>query len=96
MARNILASIVSGVTVSSAWGPDIVIDQPFADSPPSPVAGAVGRWLKPKVTLQLTGGGEVSSAPYGEPGASNWPLVQAGLIIGAMALFGLLAAKIIK
>ena len=84
-SQNFLASIVSGVRVESAWGPTFTVAQPFASSPPSPLL----TFLKPKVTLLLNGGAEYAIAPYGEPGRSKWPLVQAGLIFGGLLLAGI-------
>lgn len=85
-SQNFLASIVSGVRVESAWGPTFTVAQPFAasGSGPSPLL----TFLKPKVTLLLNGGAEYAITPYGEPGPTKWPMVQAGLIFGGLLLAG--------
>lgn len=81
-----LAGSVRQIRIESAWLPPIVMDAPFADSPPSPAVSAIGRLFKPVVVTTLSGGYEHRSAPYGEPGASKWPLVQVGLALGMVVL----------
>lgn len=83
---NVLSNIVQEVRLESAWFPPVTIAQPFADSPPSPVASAAGNFLKPAITVTLAGGGTYKSAPYGDPGPNNWPLIQIGAGVALLML----------
>jgi hypothetical protein len=85
---SLLASSVQEIRLESAWTPPFVIAQPFAQTPPSPVASALGSFFKPVVVTTLAGGGTMRSAPYGEPGESNWPVVQITLAGGMILLAG--------
>lgn len=85
---NILSDLVRDLRIESRWTPALIIREPFADSPPSPVASAIGAFFRPKATVTLATGYQYASAPYGEPGASKWPLVQNAAIIGAALLVG--------
>jgi hypothetical protein len=79
----ILAELVKDLRIESAWTPALIIKEPFAPSPPSPIASAVGSFLRPRVTVTLATGQQFKSAPYGDPGASQWPLIQGALLISA-------------
>lgn len=90
-SQSLLASLVSGIRVETAWGPEFTV-APFASSTPSPIA----RALRPKFTVLLAGGGEYAIAPYGEPGPTKWPLIQAGLIFAGIVIAGMLISSRIR
>lgn len=92
---NILADSVHELRIESAWTPALIIREPFALSPPSPVASAVGSFFKPRVSV-VTSLGPLSSAPYGDPGESRWPEVQGALLIGGALGFIFIAHKLLK
>lgn len=88
---NFLANAVEELRIESAWLPPIVIARPFADSGPSPVASAVGSFLRPAITIRMVGGSEYRKAPYGEPGPSKWgyiPLALVAILAVMVALKG--------
>lgn len=74
----ILAGIIKGIRVESALTPAFTISDPFAESPPSPVASALGRLVRPQVTLILANGTEYPVAPYGAPTRPLWPFLFGG------------------
>lgn len=96
MANNLLASVVKGVRIETAFTPAFEASDPFAESPPSPVASLAGQLLRPKVTLLLAGGSTYPIAPYGDPGPSKWPIVQAVLIVVGLGLAGYLLSRSLK
>lgn len=75
-----LARAITRVEVHTAYGPPIVLDDPFAPGPPNPYLQA----LKPEVVLYV-GDTPVTAAPYGEPGPTKWPQVRTAAWIGAFA-----------
>jgi len=80
---NILADLIKEIRLETAFTPALVIREPFADSPPSPLASRAATILRPSVSVRLASGYEYRSAPYGSPGPSNWPTIKAGLLITA-------------
>lgn len=88
---DLLRQLVTGVTVETAYLPTIELQDPFKPGPPNPLL----QLLRPRVTLQVAGK-PVRYAPYGEPGATRWPMVQTGLILGAGALALLLLAAVTR
>ena len=85
---SLLASAVQEIRIESAWTPPLILNQPFADNRPSPVASALGSFFKPVVVTTLAGGATYRSAPYGEPGESNWQAVQVAAAGGMILLAG--------
>lgn len=88
---NLLANTVKSIRIETRWTPAIVIADPFGGSPSAgPGMGAqAGRLLKPKITVE-TSLGPVKTAPWGEPGPSQWPMIQIGaaaFLIGLAAFF---------
>lgn len=87
-----LSDWVQGIRVDSAYLPPIIIDNPLAPGAPNPVLSA----LKPKITITLAHGlNPVTVAPWGDPGATKWPALRAGLLIAGFgaALFIVSAFK---
>lgn len=86
---NLLASSVKSIRLETRWTPAIVIQDPFGRTPsPGPGMGAqTAKFLRPKITVE-TPLGPLKTAPWGEPGPSQWPLVQIG---AAVILIGLAA-----
>jgi hypothetical protein len=80
---SLLADSIKRITIRTAYGPDIVIDKPFAPSPPSPLL----KVLKPEILLD-TDFGPLQMAPFGRPGPTKWPFVVGTFI----ALAGFTAA----
>jgi len=92
--QSLLSGAVGSITVKTTLGPDLTIDQPFASGPPSPAATVAGNILKPAIVVADANGNTLfSSAPYGDPGETAWPLVAAGIGLMAVALVYLMAKK---
>lgn len=77
-----LAKMITRIDVETAYGPPIVLNDPFAPGPPNPYLKA----LKPRVTIQVAGQ-QIQMKPYGDPGVTKWPLVATGAaLVGAVGL----------
>jgi hypothetical protein len=72
------------VVLRTAHFPTVTLN-PTAGGEPSPVVAAVMGWLKPEASLR-TPFGSYTTAPYGKPGETSWPMV--GLIGGGLLLLG--------
>jgi hypothetical protein len=97
---SIAAAAAVEVTVQSAHGP-FLRWTPDPDSKAAPsgssaaggsswsigkwLAGLVGRFLKPSVTIH-TAFGTVHRAPYGEPDATTWPALAVVLALGTVTV----------
>ena len=81
---NVFENMVTKLTVETAYTPPLILDNPFAPGPPSPVLKA----LKPRITLELMNGtvDPVIIEPYGPPVPNHWGMVQ---IFMAAGVFGL-------
>jgi len=82
-----MAKMITRVDVDTAYGPSIIINDPFAPGPPNPYLQA----LKPKVTLHI-GDQKVDFQPYGAPGPTKWPVIAtgaavAGVLIGVFGVY---------
>ncbi len=84
---NLLDTMVAAAQVESAWGPSVYIADPFAPSAPG-TESALGKILRPKVTVYWRDGGTQVIAPYGEPGPTRWPFP----LLALAGLAGLLVA----
>lgn len=73
---------VQTVTVQTAWLPTITLNDPFQPGPPNPLLNL----LKPKITIQTVGGAPIVMTPYGDPGASKWPIAAAVGAVGVIAI----------
>lgn len=85
-------SIVQSVVFESALSPRLQIDKPLASKPGDKPKSNNGllKIFRPKFTVQLVNGQQVVIAPYGEPGASKWPYLQAGgIVFAGLAGYGL-------
>lgn len=84
-AVTALENAIQSITVETAYGPPIVIDNPLQPSPPSSLLQA----LKPKVTIQLKNQSPTVITPYGDPGPTKWPMVKLGAyIVGGFLVAG--------
>lgn len=86
-----LASLISQITIQSEYGPDIVIDQPFAATPSNPAVSFIMGILKPQITV-VSSLGTRTVAPWGTPDPTAWPTVQI-LLLGLLGLGVVLAIK---
>jgi len=83
---QIARTAIRRVEVATAYGPPIVLDDPFAPGPPNP---ALQR-LRPKISIYTRGQRTpIVIAPYGKPGPSRWPDIERGLKILGLGLAGL-------
>lgn len=83
------SNLIAAVRIDTAYGPPIVMDHPFATSQkPNPLLAA----LKPQITIYpaMPGVNPVVLAPYGKPGATAWPQVEAAAVIAGSVVLGLL------
>ncbi len=92
----LLDSLVSGILVETAWGPPIMVEEPFKPLAPGETSAAdvTGQLMKPKITVYLRTGDKYVSVPYGDPGATKWGFVQIGLAVASLGLLWLLMRKI--
>ncbi len=93
---NLLESLIKSVKVTSAWGPDIVIDRPFA--PAAPGGSSVVRALKPRIEIEVQGADPLVMQPYGKPPPTKWPWLVGGAgvtvaVLGTLAVFGALSLR---
>lgn len=92
-----MSKLIAQIRIDTEYGPPIVLDDPFganaAASGPSPL-----KWLKPRVTIvpAVQGINPIVSQPWGPPGPTKWPQVQAGLVIAGALGLGFLAYGIYK
>ena len=82
---------VDSIRIDTAYGPPIVMDHPFE---PGSQPSEIGLILKPKITISAAGN-EVTFTPYGEPGETKWPYVQAAAVFG-VAAFGILLVQFFR
>lgn len=75
-----LSKYIKSIKIESAFLPEIYLDDPFKPGPPNPIL----QLLKPQITIN-TSLGEQKIAPYGEPGASIWPVVKTALLIAGIS-----------
>lgn len=75
---------ITGVTLETAWSPPVVIRDPFAPGPPSPLLEA----LKPRLTFEIARGAAkpLVISPYGAPEPSRWPLVKVVAVVSVATL----------
>lgn len=91
---NVFLRAVHRVEIKTAYGPKIVLDDPFnPEQTPNPLL----ERLKPQVTLFVSDR-KVSFAPYGDPPPTKWPLIKnaaiaAGVLGGAGLLWYLFKAR---
>lgn len=96
MANN-LGNLVRQIRIDTAYGPPIVLDQPF-----SPAAQAGGpsalKWLKPRITIvpNIDGMDPIVSEPWGAPGPTRWPQVQLAMVLGGALSLGLMGYGIYR
>lgn len=81
------AKMISRIDVETAYGPPIIINDPFKPGPPNPYLSA----LKPRVTLTIADQ-KVDIAPYGAPGPTKWPIIAtgaavAGVLVGVWGVY---------
>lgn len=91
MNDEILRSLVTRLTVRTAWTPAVVVNDPFGPSTASGNAAAV--FMRPALDVEMPGGRVKTFAPWGDPGAGNWPVVQTGVILGVAALVALILGR---
>ena len=79
-----LESMISRITLETAYGPTMVFDSPFAPSPPNPVLSR----LRPRITIGVRGiSAPIVAAPYGAPPPTIWPeVVAGGTVVGGILL----------
>lgn len=83
-----LSKYVTGLRVDTSMLPPIDIENPFEPGPPSPLL----QTLKPKITIRLKGFDPVVIKPYGDPGATKWPVIEVAAIAALMA--GIIAVSV--
>lgn len=91
---SFLESMITKVQIKTAYGPDLVLNKPFAPSPPgtNPVAAA----LKPRVEVFVSGAAEpLVMQPYGKPPPTKWPTIVAvgGASLGLLLILSTIGAS---
>jgi len=73
-----LRNVISRIKIDSAYGPDLVIDQPFSPSAPNVLLSR----LRPRITIDVKGlATPLVVSPWGDPPATIWPQLKAGGIV---------------
>lgn len=96
--QRALESSIKSVVVESEYTPRLTVDSPLAQgsSKPNPVAEALLRVIKPRVTVNFAAGlPPVVIAPYGHPGSSKWPFIQIVGIAGGVLFAGVLVRGLV-
>lgn len=88
-----LDSLVSQIVIDSEYGPQIVIDRPFAADATTSGGSVVMGILKPRISFVNSLGAPVSTAPWGSPGPTKWEYVQAGLMVLTAFIFVIIAKR---
>lgn len=92
-----LSNLIAQIRIDTEYGPPIILDDPFganaAASGPEPL-----KWLKPRVTIvpRLKGINPIVSQPWGAPGPTKWPQVQAVLVVAGALGIGLMGYGILR
>lgn len=71
--ETVARSAIQRIEIKTAYGPPMVIEKPFEPGPPNPYLQA----LKPEITITFANGKQTKMMPYGNPGPSKWPQIQA-------------------
>lgn len=84
--ETLARSAIQKIDIQTTYGPPITVTKPFEPGPPNPYLQA----LKPEITLTFITGKQTKMSPYGSPGPSQWPKIQAyakwtGIAVGAVA-----------
>jgi hypothetical protein len=88
---TIAAGLIQSITVETTVSPPFILDDPFGSNA---APNAILSLLKPKVSIQLAGGGQpLVSAPYGDPGAGWYPYIKLFLFGAAMLFLARLVLK---
>lgn len=96
---NALAAAVEGpMWLETTLLPPIPIVFTSSDSSSlSPAALALVQRLKPKITAKIIGDpNPVVIAPFGDPGESQWPMVEIGLAVGGVLIGGFLVYGLVS
>lgn len=91
--QRALESSIKSVVVESEYTPRLTVDSPLVQgsSKPNPVAEAILKIVKPRVTVNFAAGlPPVVIAPYGQPGSSKWPIIQVVGIASGIFFAGVL------
>ena len=89
---SILDKMVTQIRVDTTWLPPIIMDQPFSSNASVKGSSPWLELLKPKISVTPSGMSPVVASPWGDPGTSKWPILQAaigvGLLVGIAYLVG--------
>lgn len=86
---------ITYLKISSAYGPDLVIDRPLQPVPPeqrlTTRTEKFFRMMKPRFELGIAGSKPIILQPYGTPPPTQWGtvMVVSGLVGGLLVAFGL-------
>ena len=80
-----LTNLVTQIRVDTTWLPPIILNQPFASNASVQGSSPLLDILKPKITIVPSGMSPVVASPWGDPGTSKWPVLQAALGVGLLA-----------
>jgi len=85
------AALIKEVRIDTEYGPPIVLNHPFASSA-NQKPNALLSAMRPMITIYPsdTAINPVILAPYGRPGATKWPQVEAAAVIAGAVILGLL------
>jgi len=63
---------LKNITIESAYGPTISLDDPLKPGPPNPFL----QRLQPRITVDIKGTDPLVIEPYGQPPETKWPLIK--------------------
>jgi len=86
--QSLLRGYIKSITFESNINDPVVINDPFAESPPG-ISDAAVAAIRPKITIQVYDQKPWIVAPAGEPSKEARANVKVGTVIGGIALGGL-------
>lgn len=94
---SFIQDFVTNIKVQTAYGPDIVLDKPFAPSPPT--NNPLLPRLKPRIEIGIKGADPIVIQPYGKPPPTKWPTIVAvggAAAVALLLLSGIGVSTIVK
>ena len=96
--EKLARSAIQSINVKTTYGPPFRIEKPFEPGPPNPYL----QTLKPEIEITFVTGHKTKMRPYGSPGVSQWPKIQAyaklagvlsGIALSTLVLYAVLPKK---
>lgn len=87
-------NLIDYVKVSTAYGPDIVLNKPLQPAPASS-KGSLMATLQPRVEIGVGGSSPIILQPYGKPPPTRWPILitSVGILGGALLALAVVGGR---